>query len=64
VSDSTLPKGPVSANRTGWRASGAWRDAGNIKAYVNAARQSAGTNMAVFADWAQWALAEAVNRPR
>jgi hypothetical protein len=34
-------------------------DAANIRAYVDAARQSAGGNMAVFDDWAQWALAEA-----
>lgn len=38
---------------------GAWRDAANIRAYVDAARQSAYGNMAVFDDWAQWALAEA-----
>lgn len=41
------------------RDAGAWRDAANIRAYVDAARQSADGNMTVFDDWAQWALAEA-----
>lgn len=39
------------------RDAGAWRDAANIRAYVDAARQSADGNMTVFDDWAQWALA-------
>jgi hypothetical protein len=41
------------------RDAGAWRDAANIRTYVDAARQSAGRNVAAFDDWAQWALAEA-----
>ncbi|QWG22209.1 hypothetical protein KMZ93_19825 [Bradyrhizobium sediminis] len=41
------------------RDAGAWREAANIRAYVDAVRQSADGNMTVFDDWAKWALAEA-----